>query len=87
MAPVAGLRPADQAHFLADVLLNCMDGMAAHSPSSSSHWHEVLLGRSLAACAHPMAAWQAKARSFRVLLLGGYFLAGYIAVLAAMALI
>jgi hypothetical protein len=34
-----------------------------------------------------MAAWQARARSFRVLLVGGYFVVGYIAVLAAMALI
>jgi hypothetical protein len=61
--------------------------MAAHSPSSSNHWHEVLLGRSLAACVHPMAAWQSKARSFRVLLVGGYFVVGYITVLAAIALI
>ena len=68
-------------------LAQMANAMASHAPSSSSHWHEVLLGRSLAACAHPMAAWQAKARSFRVLLVGGYFLVGYIAVLAAMALI
>ena len=59
----------------------------AHSPSSASQWHEVLIGRSLAACVHPMAAWQSKARLFRVLLVGGYFVGGYITVLAAMALI
>jgi hypothetical protein len=34
-----------------------------------------------------LAAWQSKARSFRVLLVGGYFVVGYITVLAAMALI
>jgi len=87
LAPWRRAGPPDQAHFLANLLLNCAVAMAAHSSSSSSQWHEVLLGRSLAACAHPMAAWQAKARSFRVLLVGGYFLAGYLAVLAAMALI
>ena len=61
--------------------------MASHPFNSSSHWHEVLLGRSLAACVHPMAAWQSKARSFRVMLVAGYFAVGYITVLAAIALI
>ena len=60
--------------------------MASHSPSSSSHWHEVLLGRSLAACIHPIAAWQSRARTFRVLVVAGYFAVGYITVLAAIAL-
>lgn len=41
----------------------------------------------MAACVHPMAAWQSKARSFRVLLIAGYFAIGYIVVLAAIALI
>jgi len=61
--------------------------MASHRPSSSSHWHEVLLGRSLAACIHPIAAWQSRARTFRVLVVAGYFAVGYITVLAAIALI
>jgi hypothetical protein len=60
--------------------------MAAHSPRSSTLWHEVLIGRSLAACIHPIAAWQAKARSFRVLLVAGYFALGYATVLATMAM-
>ncbi len=60
--------------------------MAAHA-NSSNHWHEVLIGRSLAACVHPIAAWQSKARSFRVLLVAGYFALGYVAVLTAIALI
>ena len=55
--------------------------------NSPIHWHEVLIGRSLAACVHPMAAWQSKARSFRVLLVAGYFALGYLAVLTAIALI
>jgi hypothetical protein len=33
-----------------------------------------------------MAAWQSKARSFRVLVVTGYFAVGYITVLAALAL-
>lgn len=37
----------------------------------------VLIGRTLAACFHPMPAWRYPARSFRVLLLAGYFAAGY----------
>jgi hypothetical protein len=44
---------------------------------------EVLFGRTLAACIHPIAAWGHDIRSFRVLLLAGYFTAGYIAVLLA----
>jgi hypothetical protein len=60
---------------------------AAHSRSSSCRWHEVLIGRSLAACVHPMAAWQSKARSFRLLLVAGYFAVGYVTVLVAITLI
>jgi hypothetical protein len=46
--------------------------------SVSSHG-AVLLGRTLAACVHPIAAWQYRSRSFRVHLLAGYFMAGYVA--------
>jgi hypothetical protein len=56
--------------------------MTARSARSSSRWHEVLIGRSMAACVHPMAAWQSKARSYRVLLVAGYFVAGYLSGLA-----
>jgi len=48
---------------------------------------EILLGRSMAACVHPMAAWQSRTRSFRILLVAGYFTIGYLGVLAAIALI
>jgi hypothetical protein len=61
--------------------------MTSHTPRSSSRWHEVLLGRSLAACVHPIAAWQSRARSFRVLLVASYFAMGYVTVLAAIALL
>ncbi len=54
---------------------------------SASRWHEILIGRSMAACVHPMAAWQSKARSFRVLLVASYFVVGYFSCLAALALV
>jgi len=60
---------------------------AAHSRSSSSRWHEVLIGRSLAACVHPIAAWQSKVRSFRLLVVASYFTVGYVTVLVAITLI
>ena len=41
----------------------------------------------MAACVHPMAAWQSRTRSFRILLVAGYFTIGYLGVLAAIALI
>lgn len=57
--------------------------MQSH-PSDRSIWRaEVLFGRTLAACINPIAAWQYHIRSFRVLLLAGYFTAGFIGVLLA----
>jgi hypothetical protein len=64
-----------------------LGAMTSHPPRSSSQWHEVLIGRSMAACVHPMAAWQSKAQSFRVLLVAGYFVVGYLSGMAAIALI
>ncbi|HEU4689956.1 MAG TPA: hypothetical protein VFS23_16400 [Vicinamibacterales bacterium] len=61
--------------------------MTSPSPRPSIRWHEVLLGRSMAACVHPIAAWQSRARSFRVLLVASYFVVGYLSGLAAFALI
>jgi hypothetical protein len=58
--------------------------MRARHRDRVSRRHEILLGRSLAACAHPLAAWRSRIRSFRVLVLAGYFTAGYVTVLAAM---
>ena len=39
---------------------------------------EILLGRSLAACVHPVAAWRSGSRSARVQFFFGYFVAGYV---------
>ena len=44
---------------------------------------EIILGRSLAACVHPEAAWRLGARG-RVPVLVGYFLAGYLLALLAL---
>jgi hypothetical protein len=57
--------------------------MASHVSARASNRLEVLIGRSLAACVHPLAAWRSGARSFRVMLLAGYFAAGYVTVLVA----
>jgi len=60
--------------------------MQSHPGDRSILRLEVLFGRTLAACIHPIAAWRYDIRSFRVLLLAGYFTAGYIAVLLAVVL-
>jgi hypothetical protein len=60
--------------------------MHGHHSDRSIRRAEVLVGRTLAACIHPIAAWRYDMRSFRVLLLAGYFTAGYIAVLLAVVL-
>jgi hypothetical protein len=60
--------------------------MQCHTSDRSIRPVEVLFGRTLAACIHPIAAWQYDIRSFRMLLLAGYFTAGFIAVLLAVVL-
>jgi len=57
--------------------------MQRHPSDRSIRRAEVLFGRTLAACIHPIAAWRYDVRSFRVLLLAGYFTAGFIAVMLA----
>jgi hypothetical protein len=47
---------------------------------------EIALGRMAAACVHPLAAWYDARRTFRVLLVAGYFAAGFVAALAALIL-
>ena len=41
---------------------------------------EILLGRSLAACVHPVAAWRSGSRAARAQFFFGYFVAGYVLV-------
>jgi len=47
---------------------------------------EIALGRTAAACVHPLAAWYDARRTFRVLLVAGYFAAGFVAALVALIL-
>jgi hypothetical protein len=47
---------------------------SASRPSSKV---EIVIGRSLAACAHPQAAWRL-GRKGRIPIVIGYFLAGYL---------
>jgi len=48
---------------------------------------EIFIGRSLAICAHPVAAWRTAARSVRLRLVAGYFTAGYVTAFVLMSLL
>jgi hypothetical protein len=61
-------------------------GMPSELLPNASNRCAVLIGRTLAACVHPVPAWHSPARSYRVLLVAGYFTAGYVAGLAVMVL-
>ncbi len=50
-------------------------------PIRSNSIAAALVGRSLAACAHPVAAWRSKSRAFRLQVFFGYFVAGYVLML------
>jgi hypothetical protein len=43
---------------------------------------DVVIGRTLACCAHPAAAWRRLPKSGRMLIVGAYFAASYVSVLA-----
>jgi hypothetical protein len=45
---------------------------------------EVLIGRWLAVCVHPVAAWRTNSRSMRLLCVSGYFAGSYVLVLLAL---
>lgn len=45
---------------------------------------EMILGRGLAFCCHPFAAWRVLPRSRRLLLAGAYFAASYVTTLLAL---
>jgi hypothetical protein len=42
---------------------------------------DVVIGRTLACCAHPAAAWRRVSTSGKALIVGAYFLIGYLAVM------
>jgi hypothetical protein len=58
--------------------------MAISVPARPANRIEIALGRMAAACVHPLAAWHDTRRTFRVLLVAGYFTAGFVAALAAL---
>ena len=45
---------------------------------------DIVIGRTLACCVHPRAAWHRLSRSGRALIVGTYFAASYVAVLAVL---
>ena len=61
--------------------------------STPSGWHgqksyspEIVLGRTVAACVHPFAAWRLLSTSWRLLMLAAYAATSYVTVLAALLL-
>jgi hypothetical protein len=56
------------------------------SPVSAASPIERFIGRSLAACVHPVAAWRLRSMSTRVQLVAGYAFGGYILVLTLLLL-
>jgi len=60
--------------------------MAQSYDRPSTHT-EIFIGRSLAICAHPIAAWRTAARSVRFRLVAGYFTAAYLAAFALMSVL
>jgi hypothetical protein len=55
--------------------------------SDSANRVEKLIGRSLAICAHPYAAWRAGSGPVRAWVFVAYFAASYLAVFCALALL
>jgi hypothetical protein len=45
---------------------------------------DIVIGRTLACCLHPAAAWRRVSGSGRALIVGAYFAASYLAVLAVL---
>ncbi len=55
------------------------------APKPAANKIEIALGRTAAACVHPVAAWHTARRSMRAMLIAGYFLMGFTAVLTVLA--
>jgi hypothetical protein len=71
---------------LAVVLLKPARMSRRRRPDRPSTRYEIVLGRSLAICAHPVAAWRTTVKK-RIVLFAGYFTAAYLTVFALMALL
>jgi hypothetical protein len=57
------------------------------SPARSANRCEILIGRSLALCAHPIAAWRVGSIRARSIVVGSYFVASYALVFGALSLL
>jgi hypothetical protein len=55
--------------------------------SDSGNRIELMIGRSLAACVHPYAAWHLGSTPVRAWVVTAYFAAGYLAVFCALELV
>ena len=59
--------------------------MAHPTPIAAANKIEIALGRTAAACVHPVAAWHTTRRSMRAMLFAGYFVIGFTATLTVLA--
>jgi hypothetical protein len=61
-----------------------MQQQTPHLLRYAFHPPAVVVGRTAAACAHPVAAWQVLPRSWRILVLAVYAVTSYLTVLSAL---
>jgi hypothetical protein len=59
--------------------------VAHPTPKAAANRIEIALGRTAAACVHPVAAWYTRRYSMRTLLLAGYTAIGFTATLTVLA--
>ena len=63
-----------------------LTGPVTHpTPNAAANRIEIALGRTAAACVHPVAAWLTKRRSMRAMLVVGYVVIGFTTTLAVLA--
>jgi hypothetical protein len=65
---------------------NSDQALSQFLPESRGHRAAILLGRTLAFCAHPLAAWQLLPLSWRVVILAAYAAVGFATVLGLLTL-
>jgi hypothetical protein len=59
--------------------------VAHPTPNAAANRIEIALGRTAAACVHPVAAWYTRRHSMRRLLVAGYFAIGFTTTLTVLA--
>jgi hypothetical protein len=60
------------------------DPLAKDLPISPAMPFEVVVGRWLAVCAHPVCAWRGRGKAARLLVVSSYFAAGFVGVLVGL---